>query len=290
MKIKVFGYRGNFGIAERFEAVFKYLNHEISDEPDLIYHCNGFFDDAEEFYVKLEKKPKRIYTLLDIDPEKDKSQYSEAIKHLNNADAVCAISNLVKEQMINAGVTKDINVIGFPTRPVLDKGRKTEERKVDILYVGRLYSKSKRFSILGEIIQDSLDGKNNKQIVVAGGEPIQYQNFIYSPSDQNLNILYSHSKFVINTSSFEGLGLTPIEGVICGCFPIVMNDNKVIKELGLEAFSCDPTPAAILAKMEEIEKNVYFYEAIRSGLAKEYNEKFNILSIAKKVLEIYGKT
>lgn len=290
MKIKVFGDRGPLNIAARFERAFVHLGCELSENPDVVYHCNGFYNDAEEFCYKLEKKPKKIYTLLDVDINKLIDTYSDPVKHLNSADEVCAISEFVKGQMQAIGVTKEINVIGFPVRPVSDQGKDFSEREIDGLYIGRLYSKSKRFVILSDIIRAGLEGRIDKLFVVAGTEIIDYQNFLLSPSDDNLNQLYNNSKFVINTSSFEGLGLSPIEGVICGCYPIVMNDNKVIYELGLEEFSCDPTSEAILAKMKDIEDNLIIYEGLRFNLANTYREKYNILTIAKKVLELCKKS
>jgi glycosyltransferase involved in cell wall biosynthesis len=282
MKVKVFGYRGFLNIADRIELAFKNLGHEISEEPDLIYDCNGFYDDAENFYNKLEKKPKRIYTLLDVDPGKNVKEYDKCVQDLNNADIPCAISNFVADQMRSIGVNKNIEVIGYPTRPVQDSGRKFEDRAIDVLYVGRLYSDNKRFKLLKEFGEAI-----SKQIIIAGPEAIQSSSFIYKPSDENLNVLYSHSKFVINTSYFEGLGLSPIEGVICGCYPIVMNDNKVIYELGLEPFSCDPTVEAISNKIEEISNNIYVYEALRAGLAKKFIEQYNIMTIVKKIISLY---
>lgn len=282
MKVKVFGYRGFLNIADRIEAAFQNLGHEISDKPDLIYHCNGFYDDAEEFYNNLRHKPKRIYTLLDVDPGKSLEEYKKPAEDLNKADAVCAISSFVAQQMRDIGVTKNIEVIGYPTRPVHDVGKPFEKRIIDVLYVGRLYSNNKRFQLLKEFGETY-----PKQVIIAGPEAVHSPNFIYKPSDQNLNALYANSKFVLNTSSFEGLGLSPIEGIICGCYPIVMNDNKVIYELGLDMFSCDPNAKAIFDKIEEISKNIYLYEAARYDLAKKFVKDYNILTITKKIISIY---
>ena len=71
------------------------------------------------------------------------------------SDVRDSLNQRVKEQMIGIGVTKEIEVIGYPTRPLRDDGVRFDLREVDGLYVGRLFSKSKRFNLVAELIKTS---------------------------------------------------------------------------------------------------------------------------------------
>jgi glycosyltransferase involved in cell wall biosynthesis len=44
-------------------------------------------------------------------------------------------------------------------------------------------------------------------------------------SPQEINRLMNSSKFLLDTSSFEGLGLTPLEGLATECVPIVTRNG-----------------------------------------------------------------
>ena len=46
-------------------------------------------------------------------------------------------------------------------------------------------------------------------------------NFVYKPTDEDLNVLYNSHEFYLQTSVHEGLGLPPLEAMACQCIPVL---------------------------------------------------------------------
>jgi glycosyltransferase involved in cell wall biosynthesis len=299
IKIKVFGPRSKFTSTDRMEEALIKLGCELSETPNLIYNMTGLYDNSEEFISKLDYKPFKIYSLLDIDINKpDFTEfYKNAKSHLESADVICAISKVVAEQIrYNFNITKPIEIIRYPVRE-LNKSKwcpykSWDQRNIQYLYIGRVSGYNKRFELVGDFL-NLCKYKNsscfNQKFVVGGTEKPPFGLWYNNPHDVELSEeLYGNSKFVLSTSSFEGLGLSPIEGLIQGCIPIVMKDNLVIYELGLQDFAAEPTAQGIQNKILEIENNLSHYQRIARELGDKFVKEFNIDNIANQILQLYN--
>ena len=105
-------------------------------------------------------------------------------------------------------------------------------------------------------------------------------------SSEKLNTLYNQANFVLLTSKAEGIGLSMIEGLVCGTIPIACSDNETAKEFLPPEFICKPNPESIVNYIEKINKD---YEKNRESalkLGKKYKEQFNKINIAKNILDI----
>lgn len=286
IKFKVFGYRGRFNSTERLEQTIIDLGYELSDTPDCVIHFGGLFSDSEEFISKLDYKPYKIYLLLDIDKDKKdfNNFYKDTKSHLENADVICAISNVVKDQMRTyLGIDKNIEIIRFPTRPLRNWDKMLwSDRTNDFLYVGRLTG-SKRIELLYDFFKIY-----QPDLTIASTEFPGFANYVASPSDAELEALYNNSKYTILTSSFEGLGLSVIEALNLNSIPIIMEDNKIIYELELQEFACQPTPQGIYNKSIEIQDNIDYYKAIANFWRIKFADEFKIENIARQLINLYN--
>lgn len=284
---KIFGYRGFPNPAQLLEASMNEVGIALTEEyPDFIYHMTGGYQDAEDFISKRSKEPKRIYSLLDVDPSKSLSWYenNKIIEHLNKADVICAISHVVKRQMQGVlKITKPIEVVSFPIRPVLKE--EGLHKGIDFLYVGRVYSANKRFNLIKETL--SLMKVDPNTLIVVGNEQPPFGHYVGTVEDKALNILYNSAIFTFLPSSFEGLGLTCIEAVIGGSFPILCTDNPMVKELGLEDFAARPNPRSLAILVNNIHGNRQHFSEILDSKRDEFINRFSASNIAKRIKELY---
>jgi len=276
MTIKCLGYRGLFNSTERIEQEFIRRGWTLSDKPDLIYHANGFFDDAEAFYDQCITKPIRIYNLLDIPPHIEGWPVEKTKEQLSRAEVVTTISEHVAVQMNEIlGINPYVNY--FPMRPVKQINIPRDQK---YLYVGRVFDSNKRVDLLSGF----------RGVTVATTQPFHYNKCIFCPSDEKLSELYSSHQFTFLPSKYEGIGLTAVEAVICGSYPVLCNDNPAVKTFDLQPFAADPTTDALLKKVEEIEKNKDYYETIRKSLVDSFISKFSLERVVERIINLYNNT
>lgn len=288
MYIKTFGDRGDYSGLVQLEAAWREMGHSINEtnEPDLIYHANGLFSDAENFYRSCENKPKRIYTLLDIDTAKPDFTdfYKECGRHLRECDVACTISEFCRDE-ISKHFGVETEVIGYPAKPIEDKRIPWKDRLISFLHIGRTYPLNKRFSLVAEVIYNF----GSENLVVVGNEYPAYGNYVGILNNEELSDFYNKSKFVLVGAQREGLCLPPIEAINGNCIPIVCNDLTTLKELDLEMFSVEPKAQAITAKIHEITKNPEPYLERINELKLIYREKFSAKRVAERIIDLYNK-
>lgn len=288
MKAKIFGYRGPLNSTEKLEWELQKQGVELVDEnPDFVYEMCGLYDEAEAFCAKQKNQPKKIYSLLDVDEGKDISFYNQAVKHLEGADAVCAISNVVREQIENLlGVKKEIDILHFPIREIKNENLPWEKKLFDFLYVGRVFSPNKRFVLTNQLLSEL--GRPNDALCVVGPEAPPWGAYGGLVSEQELNIAYNYARFVLMPSSFEGQGCSALEATAAS-IPIVCSDCKAIHEFGLSDFAAEPNGNALARKVIDIANNRdYYYEKLKSFREKKLKD-FYVENIVEKLIKIYER-
>lgn len=105
-------------------------------------------------------------------------------------------------------------------------------------------------------------------------------------SVEELRKLYSRSRFLLNTSSFEGLGITTLEAQMCGT-PVLYFESAVMPpEVMAAAIPCrDVTDMADKAS-ELIADEEHMANVIESGI--KYSTEFG-KDYGEKLKEIYDK-
>lgn len=289
LKIALFGYDGYTGQIPRYREAFLSLGHELTiQNPDLIYS-----NDPSGFKSAIELKrafPNSFLILhvLDIPwhhPGVKKLISSLAVS-LDYADAVTINSEKVKKDLLPYYSKKEIFVTYDVSKDVyLDKKIRSKEN--DFLYVGRANDPIKRIKLVYETLK-LIPGAVDK-INICGSENPNFGKYLGIIDDKKLNELYNSTKFVLLPSRNEGIGLSMIEGMICGSVPIMCSDNLTAKEFAPSEFICEPNPEKIKEKIYEIDKNYDSFRKLALNYGQKYKVQFNKITIVKKLIEIFNR-
>ena len=282
------GWEGPTAQIDRIREGIQEIGHELVQEnPDLIY-CN----DPSQYIngVKLKKKyPKAFLFLnfLDIPwhfPGVMRKLAMESTLMRKEADIVSVISKKVKNDL-SKFYNKNIEVIYNPTKNVFldEKIIKTN----NFLYVGRANDPIKRVKIIYEIFKEKKEELKN--IIFCGPQDPKFGNYLGVVKDEKLSELYNSSKFVLLPSKAEGIGLSMIEGMICGSVPIMCSDNLTAKEFAPEEFICEPNVESIKNKIKQLNNDYEKYRKLSLTYGEKYKIQFNKKTIAKNILETYKK-
>jgi len=287
IKFAGLGWEGPTGQIARIREGIQELGHEINnDNPDLIY-CN----DPGQYLngIKLKKRFSKailFFNFLDVPwhfPGVMKKLTIESTLMREHADIVSVISNKVKKDL-SKFYNKQIEVIYNPAKDI--SLNKSINKTNNFLYVGRANDPIKRVKLIYEAFKNDSEIKN---IIFCGPQDPGFGNYLGIVEDKKLNELYNSSKFVLLPSKAEGIGLSMIEGMICGSVPLMCSDNLTAKEFAPKEFFCEPDPKSIKNKIEEVEKEYKDYREMALKYGKLYKIKFNKKTIANNILEIYRK-
>ena len=89
-------------------------------------------------------------------------------------------------------------------------------------------------------------------------------------------------------SKAEGIGLSMIEGMICGAIPISCSDNLTAKEFSPLDFICKPDAQSIVNKIEELNKDYDYKRELALKFGEKYKIQFDKRTIAKNIIN-HGK-
>ncbi len=285
LKVKVFGYRGKFNSTVRVEQELVRQGCELVNEnPDLLIELCGLFSDAQTFYKTCSNKPIRLYNLLDV-MNRTPNFYDQAKLDYEEAEITTTISNVVKKDIQKKFQTnKDIHVIGFPIRDIQYSNYGC--KGVPFCYVGRISDPNKRVGLIKPTLERL--NFNHEMMVFVGSEKPPFGMWAENLSDPELSEMYNCADFVFLPSQKEGLGLTAMETIIGGGHPLLCDDNPLVKELGLSAFSAAPHPVALGMLVNKIQKDYPKYRKIIDELRPKFQKQFSIEKVVKSMLELYN--
>jgi glycosyltransferase involved in cell wall biosynthesis len=286
-KIAVLGAEEYINQVPRIKEGLKELGYIISSESPSLIYANDPTGYEEGIALKKEyPNAYLIFNFLDIPwhhPNIEKKT-ELLVKHLLiKADAVTVISFKVKNDL-SKFYNKKIDVIYNPIKDVyLDE--KIKKNNI-FFYVGRVFDPVKRFNLVRESLLKIKDGE--KQIKICSPKNPKFGNYLGIVKDDELNLLYNSSKFVLLPSMAEGIGLPMIEGMICGAIPITCSDNLTAKEFSPHNFICEPNVQCIVDKIEELDKNYEENRSLALQFGKKYKVQFDKKSIAKNIINIFN--
>jgi glycosyltransferase involved in cell wall biosynthesis len=163
---------------------------------------------------------------------------------------------------------------------------------IDVLFVGRTEEPRKRF----ELGLEAVRAWNPNAVVVAAGmrsqrlpesSNLKYAGFV---SDSMLNTLYNRSKYLMFPSEFEGLGLPPIEAMICGVPVVACSDCEAIQDYMPPQFIAEPTVESLVEKLKYIEfRYAEIVQNLLNKTAPSLYMRYNKIAIAKKYIKVYQK-
>ena len=202
---------------------------------------------------------------------------------LNFANAVCVNSEKVKNDLIKYFSKKELHVTYDISKDVYLNDKIIKNN--DFLYVGRANDPVKRIYLVRDSLKKIRDELKN--IKICGAENPGFGNYLNIVPDNELNRLYNSSKYVLLPSKNEGIGLSMIEGMICGAIPITCSDNLTAKEFSPPDFICEPEAQSIVNKIEELEKNYTEKRKLALEFGEKYKIQFNKKTIAKNIIDIF---
>jgi len=286
IKVAIFGASGYTCQIPRIKEAIKSLGNTLSEEnPDLIY-ANDPSGYTKAMVLK-KKFPKSflILNFLDVPwhyPNVDE-QTKLLVKHfLNKADSVTVISFKVKKDLSKFFNNK-IEVIYNPSKDVFYDN--SIKKNNNFLYVGRANDIIKRISLVKESLSKIENSIN--EIKICGSENPGFGNYLGTVDDIELNKLYNSSKFVLLPSKAEGIGLSMIEGMICGSIPITCSDNLTAAEFSPREFICEPTVKSLIKKIEELDKDYTNKRQLALKIGEQHKVKFNKKTIAENIIKIF---
>lgn len=218
------------------------------------------------------------------------------------------LSNAFIAPLIKYARIKDasnITAIGNPvTIPVDLDGFSLDNKKKQLLYVGRMDYENKRVNRIVEAWQDIAEKHEDWELVLVGDGPHKQQLMDYV-NQHKINRVrfegfqveapiryYKDASIFMLTSDLEGFGLVIIESMSFGCVPIVYGSYEAAYDIidqGVCGF-VTPKPynkAKTTEKMELLMND----EKLRQDMAKKAMEKaksFSIDSISQKWYELFN--
>ena len=287
IKVTILGAEGYTCQIPRIKEGMEMLGHILSeDSPDIIY-SNDPRGYAKALSLK-QKFPKAhlILNFLDVPwhIENIKKQTELLVEHfLSKADSVSVISCKVQKDL-STFYKKKIHVIYNPAKDLhLDEKIKKENM---FLYVGRANDPVKRIKLTHDTLSKLPNGLKN--IKICGSENPGFGDYLGVIPDKDLNTLYNSSKFVLLPSISEGIGLSMIEGMICGAVPITCSDNLTAKEFSPSNFICEPDAESTVKKIKELDQNYDENRKLALKYGKKYKIQFDKKTIAQNIINIFN--
>lgn len=283
----------------RIEDGFRSLGHEIvSDmrEADLIYQNNFWFDDILAAKSRGEIKAKIILNVLDV-PEHIIHEFDldKAMRQLKQANAVTSISQFVYGQVEKFFGIKS-HIIYQPIMPVgiSDFNEIYNNNTYKYLHVGRRYDPNKRFMYMVQALRTL--NVSESEIGLIGPELVSYGKNLGSISIKHLEQLYIKADFTFVLGRIEGIALSMLESMACGCIPVIFNDLTTRQEfLPSSAFpeydSIYPDGKSLTEFISRYQFDVSAKEDFKARLLKHYqnNWEYNMsgVGVAQKIINVY---
>ncbi|MDC2970483.1 glycosyltransferase family 4 protein [Candidatus Pelagibacter sp.] len=286
--------------------IFKKINYILfkyflkKENPDIIHETYYNSDNLNILKGKI-----NVVTVYDLVHEKfskfyQKEKKFEKQKILNSADHFICISkktqyDFVKYYKISPKKTSVIYLGCDHFKKNRIKNHNLNLPKNFFLYVGSRDG-YKNFELLVKAIKILNIDPMIKVVCFGGGkfsnlELDRYKlkdNFInIQGGDKLLSFLYSKAFALINTSKYEGFGITNIEAMQLGC-PVISSDFRTLKEIG--ANSCLFFKNNNYVDLAKKLKIFIFKEKIRKKfIQKGYlrSKNFTWASCAKKTKKLY---
>lgn len=273
-------YSGQIG---RLENGFRNIGWKVIETgtPDLIF-ANGAPAYQEASNYKEIYNGKLILHVLDV-PYHEIGKWNQSyLKYLQQADVITSNSITVKNNLKKyCGLDSEVVY-----NPIKDVCNLNMQRSDNFVYAGRARDPGKRFDIVSKSIQFLSEKlEKNSQLFVCGSEKPSYGEYLGIIPDDALNLLFNTNRWMIFPSSYEGIGLPPIEFMLTGGFSILTNDNEVFREIHPKEILVDPTPEAIIRQVIEIYYNKELQKHIHS-LSAGYYAKFNKTQIARNIAKL----
>lgn len=162
-------------------------------------------------------------------------------KHLNRADRVIAVSSAIRN-----ACWPDATVIPNPYRNSLFRIIPEIDKNKDFVFLGRMVSQKRcdlNIKLLAKL-KESHPEKANLTVVGDGPEDENLKNMVNDLGlKENVNFVgemkgeelvreLNKYRYILIPSDFEAFGNVALEGIACGCLPIVSDSGGLVDAIG----------------------------------------------------------
>ena len=276
-KIKLYGAKGYTCQIPRIAQGLVGIGNRIVG--DFVYSNNFDYEEIDEEHgdSAISNSGFKIFNVLDIPEHLPDYPVEKLREQLKEADIVTCISPPVQEQLKRI-LNLDVPCIWNPIKDVFFDP--VVGRDIDLLFVGRGTDPNKRLLMLENLFPE----------ITAVGPvcPAVIGKYLGQVADTQLQSIYNRTKVLALPTRFEGLGLTPLEAMVCGAVPLVCSDNPN-SNLCPEFCVCFPSMEEAEKKYRDLLEN---YETYRQIILRDYTnqiaKKFSKFSIAENIIDLYN--
>ena len=260
-----------------FNSIIDPITYQNKYKDFELIRCKQIYGSWSGLLLKISSKKKLIIRvgyswsqsiLYETDIKSIKYLISRKLENLiiNNSDGIIVSSKYLKEKY--NFINKNIVIIPNGVDSKIFKNN-YENRIYDYIYVGRL------IKIKGvDRLIDFIKKNSSKSFLIIGANPnkidlSKYKNVTYKINLNNNKIsnYMNRAKIILNLSRSEGSPKAVIEGIACGCFPILSNieaHQNIIEDLNYGEIINYPNKSMI--KIGEY--NEYYY--------KKFHNKYSL--------------
>jgi len=217
---------------------------------------------------------------------------------LPKADSIRVVSNRIKESLKTNNYKLKTDPIVLPVFVDLEKF-KNAEVKVDlhkkylqfekiVLMASRL-TKEKNIGLAIEAMQDVVKQNSKIGMIIVGEGPEKTklvarsleigvtQNVIFELWTNDLPSYYKTADLFLNTSWYEGYGMTLVEAAVSGC-PTVSTDVGIAREIGanIVGWSVAEVAHQILDSLQNPRKSILPHLSTKEEYLKEYSNSLSV--------------
>lgn len=270
-----------------------------------VVYCNdaGTYEEALEAKDdgRLRKGAKLVFNVLDLPehlfPPLGDFTHDKLI-HLRDslvrADAITSISPFVKGQLQRLMALQS-TIIYQPIKDVSPARRLAGERPYPfkVLLAGRTRDSNKRQQTIG-IPALIMSGFGEDEVAVVGGEYPGWGTDLGIVSNSVLNDLYNSVDFLMHPSALEGLGIPPLEAMVCGAIPILCYDQSTFADISHYPlyWGCYPSPTSVAYRLRALIDNPGILIAEKEYCiqqSKAIMEQFGKVEVAKRIAKVCRK-
>jgi 1,2-diacylglycerol 3-alpha-glucosyltransferase len=164
-------------------------------------------------------------------------------KFYNKMDMVIAPSKAMKQELVNNGITRPVEVVSNGINTEKFHPERTGDEKIRLLHLGRI-SYEKNIDVILRAFKKALADNNGLTMTIAGGGPdleklsdyadkLGLRNsvkFIGAVSHEKVENVYNQHDIFVTASTIETEGLVILEAMSCG-LPVVGVDKLAVPEI-----------------------------------------------------------
>lgn len=210
---------------------------------------------------------------------------------LKNADLLLPVSKFTMNEILNKVKPNRIELIynGVDTDLFKPHGKKESNIVITVGFLKRnniyrkgietfvkaaKYAPDLRFVVIGKPMDDSI-----VYLKSISTRNVEFTGFV---SDKELIQWYQKATVICQLSYYEAFGMAPVEGIACGCIPVVTKERSGMQEFIGDIGFYVPYGDEI-ATAEAIKKAIELSDNYRIKVRKKIIEGFSILCREKKL-------